>query len=183
VSTTIDATAAGLEIRELAACERACLRFVFARMGERSRHQRFLGFKKQLSDRELAALASVDHWHREALVAFTRAPRTPVGVARYERRARFDRAELAVAVVDAHQREGVGRALVDELSRRALAAGIRGFGFTTLAENRAAFALAREIGPLRRVASDAGVTQMLVEIAHTRRRDGPSGSRNAPTTR
>jgi acetyltransferase len=154
-----------IEIAELAPAQRAVIAFVFARLGERSRQQRFLAVRPRLGERELERLARVDHWHREALVAWAPAPRRPVAVARYARGAEFDRAELAVVVADEWQRLGVGRALVRALASRALAAGIRRFSFTALAGNRGALALAGELGVLRHVRTSAGVTELVVELA------------------
>lgn len=154
-----------LLIRELSPSQRAVLPFVFGRLGARSRRQRFLGAKQRLHEHEIDRLIDVDHWHREALIAWTPAPRTPVGVARYSRRERFDRAELAIAVVDEWQRRGVGRALLLELSGRALRAGVRRFELSALIDNPGAMALARQAGPLRLVALDGGVAEMVVDIA------------------
>lgn len=157
-----------LVIRELSPCQRAVLPFVFERLGARSRRQRFLGAKQRLHEREIDALIDVDHWHREALVAWTPVPRSPVAVARYTRCERFDRAELAIAVVDEWQRRGVGRALLLALSARAVSAGIRRLHFSTLAGNLGAVALARRAGPLQLVDLDDGVAEMVVDIAHVR---------------
>ncbi len=137
---------------------------MFERLGARSRQQRFLGAKQRLHDREIDRLIDVDHWHREALVAWTPAPRAPVAVARYVRREEFDRAELAVAVVDEWQRQGVGRALLLALSGRALSAGIRRLHFCTLVDNRGAVALARHVGQLQLIGVDSGVAEIVVDI-------------------
>jgi len=153
-----------LLIRELSPSQRAVLPFVFERLGARSRRQRFLGAKQRLHDREIGRLIDVDHWHREALVAWTPVPRAPVAVARYMRREEFDRAELAIAVVDEWQRRGVGRALLLALAGRALGAGIRHLHFSTLADNRGAVALARHAGAVQLVDLDGGVAEMVVDI-------------------
>ncbi len=155
----------GLVIRELSPHGRAVLPFVFGRLGARSRQQRFLAVKQRLHAHEIERLIDVDHWHREALVAWTPPPRAPVGVARYSRREQFDRAELAVAVVDEWQRRGVGRALLEALSRRALRAGVRHFELSTLIDNHGAMALVRHAGPLQPIALEGGVAEMIVDVA------------------
>ena len=134
-------------IRELTAADRLALVYIFRHLGARSRYQRFLSVKAELSPRELAHLVSVDHWHREAVIAWSPPPRTPIGVARYERCEEFDLAELAVTVIDEWQRHGIGRLLVRDLGERARRAGIRRFTATMLWENRGAVALARGLGP------------------------------------
>ncbi len=154
-----------LLIRELSPSQRAVLPFVFERLGAGSRRQRFLGAKQRLHANEIDRLIDVDHWHREALVAWTPVPRTPVGVARYSRRERFDRAELAITVVDDWQRRGVGRALLLALGARALRAGVRCFELSTLMDNHGAMALARQAGRLRLIALDGGIAEMIVDIS------------------
>ena len=155
-----------LLVRELAACDRPALAFVFGRLGPRSRYQRFLAAKPELDARELERFARVDHWHHDALIAFSPPPRAPVAVARYVRLEDFDTAELAVEVVDAWQRRGVGRALVLALRDRALRAGIRRFRATLLRENRGARALVRELGRVERATIGAdGVLELEIVLA------------------
>jgi acetyltransferase len=134
-------------IRELSAGDRAALAFVFHRLGARSRYQRFMRVRTELDPAELDRLAAVDHWHAEALVAWSPVPRAPIGVARYVRGADFDVAELAVAVVDEWQRRGVGGALVLALRERAVRAGIHRFTATALVGNRGALRLVRRLDP------------------------------------
>lgn len=100
-----------------------------------------------LSSRDLSRLLSIDHWHHEALIAFSPPPRTPIGVARYVRLSDFDAAEVAIEVVDDWQRQGVGSALMVALAQRARAAGIRRFTMSILRGNRGALALAGKLGP------------------------------------
>ena len=154
----------GLLVRELLPSDRPVLAFVFARLGPRSRYQRFLAAKPELSVLELERFALVDHWHHDALVAFSPTPRAPVAVARYVRMDDFDTAELAVEVVDAWQRRGVGRALVLALRDRAMRAGIRRFRATLLPDNRGARALVCELGPLERVRAGDGVLELAVRL-------------------
>ena len=132
-----------IAIRPLERRDRAVLRFGFEQLSPQSRYGRYHGFKPALTEPDLARLLRVDHWHHEALVGWSAAPRRPVGVARYVRAEQFDAAEVAIEVADAWQRRGVGRILVAELARRAHAAGIRRFRAVVLPENRAALALVR----------------------------------------
>lgn len=162
-----DADVAGpaeLLIRELSPADRFALAFCFQRLGERSRYQRYLGAKPTLSPRELDFFVDVDHWHHEAVIAWSPVPRTPVGAAFYVRTQRFDTAEVAIDVVDARQRAGVGRALLGALRERALAAGIRRFTGTLLADNAGALALARQLGPCTFVRRYGGTVEVVVEI-------------------
>jgi RimJ/RimL family protein N-acetyltransferase len=153
-----------LLIREVSPSDRAALAFSLSHLGERSRHQRYFTAMPALRARELDRLARVDHWHREALIAFSAVPRAPVGVAEYIRLERFDVAEVAVAVVDRWQQHGVGHALVRALRDRAFSAGVRRFAVTVLRDNKGALALARGLGKCTTVAAEGMVLQLLVDL-------------------
>ena len=56
-------------------------------------------------------------------------------------------AEVAVAVADSWQGNGVATALLDRLAERARAEGIRRFSAEILAENRPMLELIEEVGP------------------------------------
>lgn len=161
-----------LLIRELTAADGPAVAFSFRHLGPRSRHDRFLGATRELSTAELDRLTRVDHWHHEALIAWSPLPRTPIGVAEYVRLERFDEAEIAVAVVDGWQRHGVGRELMGMLRARAFAAGVRWFVASTLRGNRGAFALARELGQSRRVGGYRDVVELRIEL--------PASARSQP---
>ena len=152
-------------IRELTAADRAALVFIFRHLSEASRYQRFLCVKRELGARDLDRLIDVDHWHREALIAWSPVPRAPIGVARYVRAADFDLAELAITVVDDWQRRGVGEQLLLELRERALRAGVRRFTATLLRSNRGALALVRRLGPTTVTAADHDVVELTVPAA------------------
>ena len=149
-------------IREVTRADRAALAFSYKRLGDGSRYQRFLAARTQ--NGELARLTGVDHWHHEALMAFSPLPRAPIGVAEYVRLEEFDAAEVAVAIVDRWQRQGVGHALIAALRARALGAGIRRFVASTLRGNKDALALARACGRCTVVASEHGVLQLVIEL-------------------
>jgi RimJ/RimL family protein N-acetyltransferase len=153
-----------LAIRQLTASDRPALAFVFRRLGDRSRYQRFLGIKTSLSSPELDRLTSVDHWHHEALIACSPTPRTPIGVARYARCEQFDLAELAVTVADDWQRRGVGRTLLTALRAQALHAGIRRFTATLLSDNHGALALAKEFDRSAVIGQDTGEAKLMLQL-------------------
>jgi GNAT superfamily N-acetyltransferase len=94
---------------------------LFERMSERSRRARFNGAKPCLSRSELRKLASIDR-DRHALVAYADGDPEPVAIARLVREGCS--AEVAFAVADEYQRNGIGSALVQELVSDARAAGI-----------------------------------------------------------
>jgi RimJ/RimL family protein N-acetyltransferase len=139
--------------------------FTFGHLSQRSRYQRFFMAKMELTPRELAWLVDVDHWHHEALIAYSPPPRAPIGIARYVRLDAFDLAEVAIEVVDGWQRRGVGTALMAALYERALRAGIRRVTMTMLRENQGARALARKLGPPSQPATVVAAAGSLVELS------------------
>jgi len=155
----------GVQLRELTSFVRAAIAFAFGHLGERSRHQRFLAVKPRLSERELDRLTAVDHWHHEALIAWSPPPpRAPIAVARYVRQADFDAAELAIAVSDDWQRRGVGRALLLGLRERAMRTGVRRFTALTLGGNLGARALAGRCGPVEVTAAHDGLLELSISL-------------------
>ena len=165
----------GITIRQLAASDRRAVVFTFARLGDRSRYQRYFSLKPALTARELNRLLDVDHWHHEALIAYSPPPRAPVGVARYIRLDDdFEAAEIAIEVVDGWQRHGVGTALVAALSGRARRAGIRSFHMSMLRDNAAARALAGHFGPATVLAAAGNVVELSYSLSGAS--SGPAGS-------
>lgn len=147
-------------IRDVRPPDRAALLYIYRHLGEQSRYQRFLGVRPMPSARDLRYMTDVDHWHREAVTAWSPVPRTPIGVAGYVRCDEFDVAEIAVAVIDEWQRRGVGRQLVLALRERAIRAGIRRFTATTFRDNRGAVALSRLFGPTVATRRYGGVIEL-----------------------
>ena len=115
---------------------------LFAGLSERSRRLRFNGPKPCLTRSELRSLATVDR-RRRALVAHLERDQRPVGIARLVQDG--DSAEIAFAVVDEHQRRGIGAALVSELLHDARSAGITEVTALVAARNSAALALLRRV--------------------------------------
>ena len=124
----------------------------FARLSLKSRQQRFLTPKQELSPAELRYLTDIDHHDHEALGAVSRADGRGVGIARYVRRAE----EIAVTVVDDWQGRGLGAELLARLSDRARREGICRFTALVAAENDAVRGLLRSASAdlVRRDSSD-----------------------------
>ena len=158
-----------ITIRELLPSDRRAVAFAFAHLSAQSRYQRYFSPKDELAPRELVRLMSVDHWHHEALIAFSPSPRAPIGIARYVRLDDFEAAEVAIEVVDDWQHCGVGTALMAALSERARAAGIRRFHVSMLRGNRAARALVKHFAPATVLAAAGNVVEVSYSLS-----EGPS---------
>jgi RimJ/RimL family protein N-acetyltransferase len=135
-------------LRDLRRDDAEVLDVIVAGLSPHSRYLRFHSPIPTLSAGMRRALLDVDGHDRIAVVAETR-DGTPVGIARMFRDPqRPDEAELAVAVVDAWHRRGVGRRLVTAVVERATAAGVRRLTARVLDENVAARGLFRALFPV-----------------------------------
>jgi RimJ/RimL family protein N-acetyltransferase len=136
-----------IQIRPLEPSDRVGVAALFRRLSPESRRRRFLVPKPELSARELAYLTAVDHRQHEALAAIDRRDGSIVGVARYVSLAGHpDVADMAVAVADDWQRQGIGTALARCLLGRARANEFDVLTASTLWENRPARRLLRRLG-------------------------------------
>jgi RimJ/RimL family protein N-acetyltransferase len=158
--TTATSYGIRIAVRPLERDDRHRLAAAFARMSDRSRRRRFLGPKPKLSSAELTYLTDIDHRTHEALAAIDPDDGAIVGVARYvvERDAP-DTADVALAVVDAWQGQGIASALGARLVRRAAENGIARLTATTFADNRPARAVLRKLG-FATVGIGAGVVEL-----------------------
>jgi acetyltransferase len=133
-------------VRPIEADDKPGISDFFARLSEESRRRRFLGPKPRLSSRDLAFLTEVDQRRHVAIVALDDAGAI-VGVARYAAWAgEPERADMAVAVVDAWHGHGLGTALGDLLVTQARASGLAALTGSTLAFNSPAKALLKRLG-------------------------------------
>jgi RimJ/RimL family protein N-acetyltransferase len=116
-------TTQGLTIRPIEPGDRELVRAFYDELSERSRRLRFLVPTSELSDEDLSYFTDVDHKRHEAVIALD--GERMVGVARYVRTpGQRESAEVAVVVVDDKQNEGIGTALLDDLTERAREHGI-----------------------------------------------------------
>ncbi|TVQ85466.1 MAG: GNAT family N-acetyltransferase [Chromatiaceae bacterium] len=123
----------------------------FARLSEESRRRRFFAAKKTITERELDFFTLADGDDHIAVAALALDPAgQEVGILGMARclRHRTDReaAELALAVADEAQHNGLGRAMVEQLLGPARGRGIRRLELETLMENRPMQALAQRYG-------------------------------------
>jgi GNAT superfamily N-acetyltransferase len=156
-----------VELRVVGPADRELLRRGFDRLSGRSRYQRFMGVKAQLSDAELDMLTSLDGTNRFGIGAVrlgAGAEPEGLGVARFARLPDDPAvAEAAVTVVDGAQRRGLGSLLLRRLAAAARERGVTRFRAEILASNE----------PMRRllaahvdatVEADGDVVRVLVEL-------------------
>lgn len=152
---------AGVTVRPLRDGDTATVAALHARLGEESRRRRFGGAKPRLAAHELAELARVDATHH-VLVAHLDGDPGPAGIARLVRA--DGRAEVACAVADACQGQGIGRVLVLELAALARAAGIGELHATICGDNPRAVSLAARLARVRGRRWDGGELELVLAL-------------------
>jgi GNAT superfamily N-acetyltransferase len=150
----------GITVRPLRDGEAEVVQAVFDRLGPRSRLLRFGGAKNVLAPPELELLARVDGDHY-VLVAWLDGE--PVGIARLVRDGSV--ADVAFAVVDELQGNGVGTVLSQRLAEDARAAGIETLRATMHAENGASLALLKRMTAGMKVQCAAGQLEVVGHAA------------------
>jgi RimJ/RimL family protein N-acetyltransferase len=126
-----------IAIRAIRPDDGAGLQAAYERLSPKSKYQRFLVAKPRLTPQELRYLTDVDGANHVALIATpAEDPNFILAVGRYVRLPTDSRAaELAIAVGDAFQREGIAAELLERLADAAAAHGIERFAATMLADN------------------------------------------------
>jgi GNAT superfamily N-acetyltransferase len=139
-------------IREVGPDDRPLLREGFARLSDQSRFFRFLGHHKALSEAELDHFTetnSDDHFAIGAISIGVEAD-MPLATARYVRVAPgAEVAEIAVTIIDSHQRLGLGSLLLRALAREARRRGVRTLSALLHRENSGMEALLKSLGGQR----------------------------------
>lgn len=157
----------GVHVRPIVPEDEPLLHEAVSAMSERTVYFRFFSPIKRLSDALAHRLAVVDYNDRFALVATTHKPTAReriVGVARYDRAAGTDIAEVAVAVIDEFQRRGLGGILLGILARVAAEHGIKSFSLIVLPENQQMLGLLRKMGWIHQARVSGGVYEISFDI-------------------
>jgi RimJ/RimL family protein N-acetyltransferase len=127
-----------VEIRALRPSDRDELLAAVARTSTESLYRRFFGVKREFTEKEIAFFVDVDFDKHVALVAVVDqgGRQTIVGGGRYVS-VRPGTAEVAFAVVDEFQGQGIGAALMRHLITIARSAGLKEFIAEVLPDNAA----------------------------------------------
>ena len=130
-------------------------------------YSRFFSAKPRLSAAEVEHFTHLDHDARVALVA--ELGDRIVAVARYDRTAREQEAEVAFVVADEHQGRGIGTVLLEHLASAARERGITRFVAETLPGNRKMLEVFRGAGFDETASSGDGVVYVELAIEPTDR--------------
>jgi GNAT superfamily N-acetyltransferase len=154
-------------LRPLGRDDDALLLDIFDQLGPTSREFRFLAPKFTLTSADLRQLLAVDDHDHVAVVALSATDGRPIGGARVGRlEDDAVTADVAVTVVDAWQRQGVGTVLATVLGERARAVGITRFTALMMQDNEAALGLLhRTTTDVERVGMDGHTAEFLVSLA------------------
>jgi RimJ/RimL family protein N-acetyltransferase len=136
-------------IREVTPDDRHLLQMGFAHLSDRSKYFRFLAARHNLTAAELddfTAFNGPDHVAIGALINSADTPE-PVGIGRYIRLPdQTHIAEIAITIVDEHQRQGLGSVLLGVLAKFASLNGITEFSALVHGNNRPMQGLLNQIG-------------------------------------
>ena len=124
-----------IQIRALRPQDRDGLTSAVARVGKESLYRRFFAGKREFSEKEVSFFVDVDFVNHVALVAVVKEGQaTIVGGGRYVV-VRPGQAEVAFAVIDEYQGQGIGAALMRHLGAIARHSGLRELIAEVLSEN------------------------------------------------
>lgn len=148
-----------ISLRDLRSDDGPILQEIFAGLSPESRFLRFHTAVVKLRGAAERALLAVDGVDHVAVVA--KVSGRAVGIVRIIRDpCRPDTAEVAIAVVDDYQRQGIGRQLLAAVSARALRLGMVHLIAPTLSCNAAAISLFESAFPHRLITRGTGVVEL-----------------------
>ena len=125
-------------VRPIRPEDKPLLQNAFRRMSERSRYQRCMAEKSELTDHELQYFTEVDgtdHFALGAMLLSNDTASAGIGAGRFVRLNEPDVAEPAVTIVDAYQQRGLGKIILERLLGAAWERDIRWVHSELLAEN------------------------------------------------
>jgi RimJ/RimL family protein N-acetyltransferase len=150
-----------VEIRALRSDDRDDFVAAVSRVSADSLHRRFFTVKRKFSENEISFFTNVDFVNHVALVAVLSDGGRPtiVGGARYVIVAP-GAAEVAFAILDQYQKQGIGTVLMRHLGKIALEAGLSELTAEVLPENTAMLKVFGSSGFLLTTKADPGVVHV-----------------------
>ena len=156
-----------IEIRALRPADKEAMLAAIDRTGAESLYRRFFGSKRHFSDKEKAFFLNVDFVSHVALVAVAQEDgrNVIVGGGRYVV-VRPGTAELAFAVIDEYQGQGIGAALLRHLTLLARAGGIKELIAEVLPENIPMLKVFQKSGLGLQTKHRAGVVNVALNVTN-----------------
>jgi GNAT superfamily N-acetyltransferase len=142
----------------------ASVHAVFDGMSPDSRRMRFLTGVPRLTGAMVRMLTAVDHERHGAWVAEVHG--RPVAIARWVRLSDLAEADISLAVVDAWQGRGIGRALLELIGVAAAEAGVSRFVWAADSENRRVLRLLAALPGARSVAGGVVEGRTVLPAGH-----------------
>ena len=154
-----------IEIRALKPDDQADLLAAVRQSSPQSLYRRFFGLKRHFSDDEIAYFLNVDFVNHVALVAVIEVAGRPViaGGGRYVV-AEPGQAEVAFAVTDQYQGQGMGAALMHHLAGIARGAGLRELTAEVLPENTSMLKVFEKSGLRLSIEREAQVVHVTLQL-------------------
>jgi RimJ/RimL family protein N-acetyltransferase len=155
-----------MEIRALRPDDRDALLAAVGRASTRSLYRRFFAVRRGFTEREIDFFVNVDFVDHVALVAVVEEDGRPliVGGARYVA-VRPGQAEVAFAVVDQYQGQGIGAALMRHLGAIAHGAGLKELTAEVLPENVPMLKVFEKSGFRSSTRREAGVVHVVLQLS------------------
>jgi GNAT superfamily N-acetyltransferase len=155
-----------VEIRAFRPDDQAAMLAAVARTSAHSLYRRFFAVKRDFSEREMNFFMNVDFINHAALVAVVDEGGRPVivGGGRYVV-VELGKAEVAFAVVDQYQGQGIGAALMRHLILMARAAGLQELIAEVLCENRPMLKVFEKSGLQMTRIDDSEVVHLTLRLA------------------
>ena len=152
-------------IRALRPDDRADLVAAVGRASAQSLYRRFFGVRHSFTERELAFFLDIDFIDHVALVAVVEEGGRPmiVGSGRYII-VQLGKAEVAFAVVDQYQGQGIGAALMRHLAAIARGAGLQELTAEVLSENMAMLKVFEKSGLPMTTTCELDVVQVTLRL-------------------
>jgi L-amino acid N-acyltransferase YncA len=154
-------------IRPIEASDREAFLTFHAALSDESRYLRYFSARRRLPEGEIRHYTEVDQRDHAGVGAWLDG--ALVGHALYDRLGAEDAAEVALEVADACQGLGIGTAMLEELARDALRAGIRRFVGHVLPTNARMLQVFRDLGFADHAVFEDGVVRVELALGATPR--------------